>query len=193
MVWTVRSAATAILATTIIGASLGTSSLPARAEPVIDITKGVVEPMPIAIPVFGGANPADNQLGAEIARVVAADLERSGLFKPIDDRAFIQQGLTADALPRFQDWRLINAQALVAGSVKPGAGGKYSVEYRLWDVFGGTEMFAQSYNISPDIWRRVAHIIADDIYKRITGEEGYFRSEERRVGKECRSRWSAYY
>ena len=149
MVWTVRSAVTAILATTIIGASLGTISLPARAEPVIDITKGVVEPMPIAVPVFGGANPADNQLGAEIARVVAADLERSGLFKPIDDRAFIQQGLTADALPRFQDWRLINAQALVAGSVKPGAGGKYSVEYRLWDVFGGTEMFAQSYNITP--------------------------------------------
>ena len=178
MVWTVRAAVTAARAVTMAAAMFGgfngLVSAPARAEPVIDITRGISEPMPIAVPVFGGTSPADNQLGAEIARVVAADLERSGLFAPIDDRAFIQQGLTSDALPRFQDWRLIKAEALVAGSVKPGAGGKYSVEFRLWDVFGGTEMFAQSYNISQDIWRRVAHIIADDIYKRITGEEGYF-------------------
>src|SRR5512145_3338075 len=165
MVWTVRAAVTAAKAVTMAAAMFGVVyglAAPAKAEPVIDITKGVVEPMPIAIPVFGGANPADNQLGAEIARVVAADLERSGLFAPIDDRAFIQQGLTSDALPRFQDWRIINAQALVVGSVKPVAGGKYSVEFRLWDVFGGAEMFAHSYNISQDIWRRVAHIIADD-------------------------------
>jgi TolB protein len=179
MVWTVRAAATAAkavaMAAAMFGVAYGVAAVPAKAEPVIDITRGVVEPMPIAVPVFGGASPADNQLGAEIARVVSADLERSGLFAPIDERAFIQQGVTADALPRFQDWRLINAQALVAGSVKPGAGGTYNVEFRLWDVFGGAEMFSQSYrNFSPDIWRRVAHIIADDIYKRITGEEGYF-------------------
>ena len=122
MVWTVRSAIGAAravtMAATILGAALGMAA-PVKAEPVIDITKGVVEPMPIAVPIFGGANPADNQLGAEIARVISADLERSGLFAPIDEKAFIQQGLTSDALPRFQDWRLINAQALVAGSVKP--------------------------------------------------------------------------
>ena len=177
MVWTVRAAVTATRAVAMAAAMVGVvygSAVPAKAEPVIDITKGVVEPMPIAIPVFGGANPADNQLGGEIARVVAADLERSGLFAPIDQRAFIQQGVTADAVPRFQDWRLINAQALVAGSIKPVAGGKYSVEFRLWDVFGGAQMDAKSYTFTQDIWRRVSHIIADDIYKRITGEDGYF-------------------
>ncbi|MBA4096483.1 MAG: Tol-Pal system beta propeller repeat protein TolB [Rhodospirillum sp.] len=161
------------MAAAMVGVVYG-SAVPAKAEPVIDITKGVVEPMPIAIPVFGGANPADNQLGGEIARVVAADLERSGLFAPIDQRAFIQQGVTADAVPRFQDWRLINAQTLVAGSIKPVAGGKYSIEWRLWDVFGGSQMDAKSYTVTQDIWRRVSHIIADDIYKRITGEDGYF-------------------
>ena len=177
MVWTVRAAVTATKAVAMAAAIVGVvygSAAPAKAEPVIDITKGVVEPMPIAIPVFGGANPADNQLGAEIARVVAADLERSGLFAPIDQRAFIQQGVTADAVPRFQDWRLINAQTLVAGSIKPVAGGKYSIEWRLWDVFGGSQMDAKSYTVTQDIWRRVSHIIADDIYKRITGEDGYF-------------------
>jgi TolB protein len=154
--------------------SLTAAALPATAEPVIDITKGVVEPMPIAVPVFGGPNPTDSQMGAEIARVISADLERSGLFAPIDEKAFIQQGITSDTLPRFQDWRLINAQALVAGAVKPGANGKYSVEFRLWDVFGGAEMFSNSYTFTQDIWRRAAHIVADDIYKRITGEDGYF-------------------
>src|SRR5262245_58228775 len=170
MVWTVRTAMIAALAV----ASLGTSLSLAKAEPVIDITKGVVEPMPIAVPVFGGGTQTDNQLGADIAHVISADLERSGLFAPIDEHAFIQQGITSDVLPRFPDWRLINAQALVAGAVKPGANGKYSVEFRLWDVFGGAEMFSNSYTFTQDIWRRAAHIVADDIYKRITGEEGYF-------------------
>ncbi len=170
MVWTVRTAVMAAFAAT----TLGMAASPAMAEPVIDITKGVVEPMPIAVPMFGGANPADNQLGAEIARVIAADLERSGLFAPIEDRAFIEQGLTSDAVPRFPDWRLINAQAVVAGSVKPGAGGKYSVEFRLWDVFGGSEMLGKSYNFLQADWRAAAHIVADDVYERITGETGYF-------------------
>src|SRR5688572_7509180 len=96
MVWTVRTAVTAARAVAMAAAISGVFyglAVPAKAEPVIDITKGVVEPMPIAVPVFVGANPADNQLGAEMARVVAADLERSGLFAPIDQRAFIQQGV----------------------------------------------------------------------------------------------------
>src|SRR5919197_6173551 len=170
MVWTVR---TAIMAAQLIMAAAAFVGS-AQAEPVIDINKAVVEPMPIAVPIFGGGAQTDNQLGADIAHVVAADLERSGLFAPIDEHAFIQQGVTSDVLPRFPDWRLINAQALVAGAVKPGANGKYSVEFRLWDVFGGAEMFSNSYTFTQDIWRRAAHIVADDIYKRITGEEGYF-------------------
>ena len=147
MIWRVRTAVAAVsaatMAATIWGLGLGMAAFPAKAEPVIDITKGVVEPMPIAVPTFGGTNPTDDQLGAEIARVVAADLERSGLFAPIDERAFIQRDLTSDSLPRFQDWRLINAQALVAGSIKPGAGGKYSVEFRLWDVDSGQQLTGQ--------------------------------------------------
>jgi TolB protein len=162
-----------VLATVAI-TGLGLAAAPVVAEPVIDITRAVVEPMPIAVPVFGGGTPTEIQLGAEIARVVAADLERSGLFAPIDERAFIQQGLNADSVPRFQDWRLLNAQALVAGSVKPAGGGQFNVGFRLWDVFGGAQMLGNSYNFPQENWRRAAHIVADDIYKRITGEEGYF-------------------
>ncbi len=143
---------------------------PAFAEPVIDITKGNFKPLPIAVPTFLGSDP---QAGAEIARVISADLESSGLFAPINPAAFVQRDVSADSLPRFGDWRPLNAEALVAGSIKSGGSG-LTVEFRLWDVFGEAQMFGQSYSFAPKNWRRVAHIVADDIYKRLTGEEGYF-------------------
>jgi TolB protein len=142
----------------------------------IDITQGQVRPMPIAITDFYGANPTDGATGGNIARVVSADLERSGLFKPLDPRSFIQ---TVDSLrvqPRFGDWRVINAQALVSGLAEAQTDGRLRVEFRLWDVYGEQQMTGLAYFTQPENWRRVAHIIADAIYKRLTGEDGYFDS-----------------
>lgn len=145
---------------------------PVLAEPVIDITKGNIKPMPIAIPDFY-ASGADGGVGANIARVVSADLERSGLFAPIDSKAFIQDNASLQQGPRFQDWRLLNAQALVSGSTQP-QGAQVLVQFRLWDVYGEQQMVGFQYNAASQNWRRIAHKIADEIYKRITGEEGYF-------------------
>lgn len=144
----------------------------ASAEPVIDITKGNIKPMPIAIPDFL-ASGADNGVGVNIARVVSADLERSGLFAPIDPKAFIQDNASLQQGPRFQDWRLVNAQALVSGTTQA-QGNQVLVQFRLWDVYGEQQMVGFQYNAAPENWRRIAHKIADEIYKRITGEEGYF-------------------
>src|SRR5690606_4533959 len=85
--------------------------LPARAQLVIDVTQGVVEPLPIAITDF----VSSDTMGAEISAVVAANLKRSGLFAPIDKGAFIEKISNPDAAPRFSDWSVINAQALVTG------------------------------------------------------------------------------
>jgi TolB protein len=142
----------------------------------IDITRGQMQPMPIAVTDLYGSNQNDSTTGADISRVVSADLERSGLFKPIDPKAFIQ---TIDSLrvqPRFGDWRIINAQALVSGSAETQADGRLRVEFRLWDVYGEQQMTGLAYFTQPENWRRVAHIIADAIYKRLTGEDGYFDS-----------------
>src|SRR3982751_2374689 len=144
--------------------------LPVRAELRIDITRGKPEPMPIAIPPFGGG---EAQVGAEIAQVVSADLESSGLFRPLDARAFTQNVSAGDA-PRFGDWRQINAQALVTGSVQPQGDGRLRVEFRLWDVLAEQQLAGFAYTTTRQNWRRIAHIIADEIYKRITGEDGYF-------------------
>ena len=109
--------------------------------------------------------------------MVSADLERSGLFRPIDRRAFIQSPEQLRGLPQFADWRQINAQALVTGTVEGGeAGGNLAVEFRLWDVFAGVQMRGLRLATATENWRRVAHQIADAVYQRITGEAGYFDS-----------------
>ncbi|MEM7024051.1 MAG: Tol-Pal system protein TolB, partial [Pseudomonadota bacterium] len=120
---------------------VGFATRPAGAVLELDITEGVVEPLPIAISEFAGDTPAAQQRGREIADVVTADLERSGLFRPIDRRAFIQSPEQLRGLPRFADWRLINAEALVTGVVSGGEpGGALDVEFRLWDVFAGVQL-----------------------------------------------------
>lgn len=144
---------------------------PAHATLRIDITRGHVEPMPIALPDLAGSS-----VGADIIRVVAADLERSGLFKPIGSQAFIEQITAATAIPRFAEWRQINAVALITGTVSEESGGKLRVAFRLWDVYGEEQVAGKEYNTFKNNWRRIAHIMADEIYKRLTGENGYFDS-----------------
>jgi len=146
----------------------------ARAELRIDITRGTVEPLPIAITDFIGMSTPEQEYGRGIARVIANDLERSGLFKPLDKRAFIQSNQAMSTMPRFGDWRVIKAQALVQGRAQLVADGRLKVEFRLWDVFAEQQMVGLAYFTVPDNWRRVAHIVSDAIYKRMTGESGYF-------------------
>lgn len=148
--------------------------MPAHAELVIDINQGTAEPMPIAIHALHGARSEEGRVGRDIARVVSADLERSGLFRPLDPRSFLQTAQDAAAMPRFPDWRAINANALVTGTVTTQSDGRLKVEFRLWDVFAAQQLTGLSFQTTGDNWRRIAHIIADTIYKRITGEEGYF-------------------
>ena len=144
----------------------------AQAAPLqIDITRGNVDPMPIAVPDFTGDNA---QIGQDVAKVVAANLERSGLFRPIGKSAFIEQNISGNAIPRFADWRQINAQALITGTVTSEGGDKIKVSFRLWDVFGGQQISGKEFNTFRNNWRRISHLVSDEIYKRLTGEEGYF-------------------
>lgn len=158
-----------------LGALLVALVLPhvARADLHLDITRGKIEPLPIAIPAFLSSG-GDSQAAQELTQVISADLERSGLFAPVDPRAFIQHITDAAAPPRYADWRLINAKALVTGSAQAQPDGRLRVEVRLWDTVAEQHLMGTEYKTAPQNWRRVAHRIADDIYKRITGEDGYF-------------------
>lgn len=141
----------------------------AAAQLKIDITQGNVDPMPIAVTELTG----DAVNGRNITQVIAADLERSGLFRPISPSAFIERISNGDSVPRFADWRQINAQALVTGTVTPNAD-RMRASFRLWDVLGEQQVAGKEYNTFARNWRRIAHLMADEIYKRLTGEQGYF-------------------
>src|SRR4051812_40479219 len=157
-------------------AALGGRPRAARAVTSIDVTQGNVQPMPIALPDFVGGTPGDSEVARNITQVIAANLKRSGLFAPIDPAAYIERVSNIDAVPRFADWRAINAQALVTGRLTRQGDGRLKSEFRLWDVASTEQLTGAQYFTSPEIWRRVAHIISDAIYQRLTGEMGYFDS-----------------
>ena len=146
----------------------------ARALIEIDITKGRVEPMPIALPDFVGDSPEEKKFGDDIAAVITNNLRRSGLFKPLPPASYIEKLSGFDKAPRFGDWRIINAQALVTGRATVHSDGRLKAEFRLWDVFARKEIRARRFFTTPRNWRRIGHLISDEIYKRLTGENGYF-------------------
>ena len=147
------------------------ASVPAHAGLQGTQTQGNLAPIPVAIPLFLGDDP---KLAEDVANVVQADLERSGLFQPLDRASFLEQIRDVNAAPRFPDWRSIRADALVVGRVVKGGDGKVGAEFRLWDVASGKQLAGQRFSTANQNWRRVGHLIADQVYERLTGEKGYF-------------------
>jgi TolB protein len=164
----------------LLGASAGALTMlaprPAGAVLNIDINQGNVQPIPIALPDFLPGAPSEADVAHNVTGIIANNLQRSGLFAPINPQAFTAKITNSDAVPRFADWRVINAQALVTGRITKQGDGRLKAEFRLWDVFAGQQLAGQQYFTTPDNWRRVAHIISDAIYERLTGEKGYFDS-----------------
>lgn len=149
----------------------------ALAQLQVDITNPNAEPLPIAVQSFYGESTAQQQLGRDMAEVITANLRRSGLFRPLDPQSFIQPARsTAIDGPRFGEWRAINTQALVTGTMTSDRGGSTRVEFRLWDVVSEQQLVGVAYSTRPDNWRRIAHIISDEIYTRLSGESGIFDS-----------------
>jgi len=160
----------AVLCLVVFGVTLPRTVTPARAALAIQVDKGVTEPIPIAIPDFLGAGTA----GKDVATVVRADLERSGLFRSLNPTSFIEKISDINTPPRFGDWRTIQAQGLVTGQAIMQPDGRLKVDFRLWDIFGESQMVGLQYMTTPENWRRIAHLVSDAIYERITGEKGYF-------------------
>ncbi len=156
------------LRTMLCAAALAALALPAHAQLTIDMTRPSFEPVPVAIVDFAG-----DPVGAQIAEVIRNDLQNCGLFRSIPPSSFIERNVNPNAAPRFPDWRSIGAQGLVVGQMSQ-IGGNIKVDFRLWDVVVGQQATGLSFTSQPSNWRRLGHIIADAIYKRVTGEEGYF-------------------
>lgn len=149
---------------------------PSFATLQVDVTQGNPQPLPIAIPDFAASAPGDTALGQNIAKIVRADLDRSGLFKPLDPKSFIDKVSDINAEPKFADWRIITAQGLVTGQAQTLPDGRVRASFRLWDVYAEKYLIGQMVTALPSEWHRVPHKISDMIYESITGEKGYFDS-----------------
>ena len=151
---------------------LGIFSL--KAEIYVDIDSGNIDPISIAIMDFGADDAVNRDIGTKISSVVSNDLKRSGLFSPISHDAFIDKTQNVADIPNFENWSVINAQALLYGRIKPVENGKIRVEFHLWDVPAQQRIEGQALITEKSNWRRISHIIADYVYKRMTGDKGYF-------------------
>ncbi|WP_375615833.1 Tol-Pal system beta propeller repeat protein TolB [Bartonella sp. AP58NXGY] len=134
------------------------------------ISSADFNPIPIAITDF----ISNDSIGSKITAVVTADLERSGLFLPLDKANFVENISNPNKQPHFAYWQKIKAQGLVTGQVMREIDGRLRVDFRLWDVFGERQLKGRRFYTATERWRRVAHIIADEIYSEMTGESGYF-------------------
>ncbi len=157
--------------------SIGVTQAAAQNGPLrIEITEGVIEPLPVAIPDLVPENAEAAAMGQQLSRVIAADLAGTGLFREVPSTAFISQITNFAAPVQYADWKAINAQALVTGAVNV-IGDQVTVKFRLHDVFSDTELGeGLQFAGTTDGWRRIAHKVADVVYSRITGETGYFDS-----------------
>ena len=161
----------------ILALCLSILALPTFAQTRLTVTEGTIEPIPIAIPTFIAENVAAQGLADEIRAVVAADLSGSGLFREIPRESHISQVTGFEAPVQFQDWKIVNATALVTATVSLSEGGNLVVKFRLFDIAAQQAMGNGLQFVAPQgTWRRVAHKVADSIYSRLTGEGPYFDS-----------------
>lgn len=155
---------------------------PARAELEIDVRGATRNQMPIAIPEMIGSNSnlftkiIGSDYGDKVREVLAADLDRSGLFKILPEKSYIETLTSIDQKPNFVDWQAIKSQALVQSQIAELPGDKLRVDFRLWDVVTQQQLIGKSFTTTKSNWRRISHVIADAIYERLTGDKGYFNT-----------------
>ena len=145
----------------------------------LTLSQGTVKPTPIAVTNLFSNDSSLEKVGKNISSVISENLERSGLFIPIDQKAFIQSSKSLSKQPRFEDWKVIKAQHLISGQIKK-QNNKIIVSFKLYDVYQQklleTKFKTGALTGSENSWRRIAHIISDAVFQKITGEGGYFDS-----------------
>ncbi|MGP8232314.1 MAG: Tol-Pal system beta propeller repeat protein TolB [Methylovirgula sp.] len=129
---------------------------------------GNFKPINVAVTQFAG------DAGSNISSIISNNFSRSVFLAPVDPGRFPQQISNPDQAPQFDGWKAVDAQFIVTGRSGGADGGRLQTEFRLWDVNAGTQVAGQQYVTDPNNSRRVAHIISDAIFTRITGEKGFF-------------------
>ncbi|RTK92392.1 MAG: Tol-Pal system protein TolB [Rickettsiales bacterium] len=146
------------------------------ADNVINITNGIIDPVPVAINGFAVMNEEDTQVAKEIIDVITNDLKNCGIFRPISPAAFIETKKGTGYVPLFAAWQQINALLLLNGDVVRTESGKINIKFTLWDSILERPIVTESLELPEKLWRRAAHKISDRVYEMVTGSKGYFNT-----------------
>ena len=129
------------------------------------------KPVSIAVTPFAGEEPGD-----KIGAVVTNDFARSIFLLPVNPASFPETIANPDVRPNLDAWKAANAQFVLTGRVLRPEGGRVTAQFRLWDVASGEQVAGEQYASEAANARRVAHMIADAVFSRVTGEKGFFDS-----------------
>jgi TolB protein len=143
----------------------------ASAQLVIEITRGQENAVPIAVVPFGWE--AANAAPFDVAEVVAADLQRSGRFAPLDRKDMIDRPAAGDQI-RFQDWRYLKSDFIVVGKLTPDGADRYAAQFELYNVLNGQRLTGQRLTATAGSMRAMSHRIADIVFEQLTGIRGAF-------------------
>ena len=156
----------------------------AHARVKIDLNSPGAAPIPVAVPDFYGADAESAQYGRDLAGVIRNNFSNSTPFKVLKQQAFLQSPQQlATTGPAFADWKGINADALLTGTVQVINGQQIRVEYRLFDTQSEQQLLGRRYTVDLRFWRHVAHRVSDDVYQELTGESGYFATRIVHIGE----------
>jgi TolB protein len=158
----------------VIAATMGS----AQAQMRIEISGVGSNQIPVAVAGFAneGVSPQ------KISEIIKADLERSGAFKIID-AGVINDVNNID----YSGWKAKGADALVVGTVDALADGRYDVRYKLLDNVKQTKISNLDKAVTAQFTRLSAHLIADDVYFKLTGIKGAFSTRIAYVKQEGRT------
>jgi TolB protein len=152
-----------------VGASLAFA--PARAADDIYVHPGAnFTPVTIAVTPLAG-DGAETKIGA----IVTNDLAHSVFLQPLNPTSFPENIANPDVRPNVDAWKTVNAQFVLTGRVTRD-GGHVVAQFRLWDTANGDQIAGQQYTSDGPNSRRIAHLIADAVFSRVTGEKGFFDS-----------------
>jgi len=151
--------------------TLALGAAPALAGDVYVRAGANFKPVTIAVTPLAGDEGA-----TKIGSVLANDFAHSIFLTPLNPTTFPENVTNPDVRPNIDAWKTVNAQFVLTGRVSGAAGGHVSAQFRLWDTSTGEQVAGQQYTADGANSRRIAHLIADAVFTRITGEKGFFDS-----------------
>jgi TolB protein len=138
----------------------------------LTIHGGQFKPIAVAITGFLG----ESEVGAKLSAIITNNFNRSVFLVPADPHSFPEHVDNPDQPPHFDLWKSTQAQFIVTGRIGRSADGRLQADFRLWDVNSGEQVAGQEYVTDPNNSRRIAHLISDAVFSRVTGEKGCFDS-----------------